>query len=235
MSTTKNMHTTKDSVLTAIQSGKVTMRPKWYFFLQTVLMSLGLVLVVIIAVYSISLTVFALQRGGPWFGPSFGLNGWMVLFESLPWELFVIGGLFLFILEMLVRRYEFAYRQPILFVLGGVLIIVVCGGYMLSLTPLHGWLFKRAQQNTLPLAGPLYNRYGNLPFQHVYRGMVTRKENGGFSMLSIHGENLFVVVNKDTHFLGVVDADPGDTMFVFGDKEGTVIHAFGIEEVGDGM
>ena len=101
----------KNKVLEAIKSGQVKMRPRWYFILKTILVALGIVMIFLTLLYLISFIIFILRITGIWFAPAFGFEGYGIFLFSLPWLLVIISVLFAIILEVLVKRYSFAYRH----------------------------------------------------------------------------------------------------------------------------
>jgi len=56
---------------------------------------------------------FFLREGGAWYAPAFGGRGWFVLLHSAPLLLLFLVAVFALILEILVRKYSFAYRAPL--------------------------------------------------------------------------------------------------------------------------
>ena len=132
------------SVLKAIASGEVAMRPRWHFVLKTALVSTGGVIVLCAVLYLASFVIFVSRQTGGSFVPIFGSRGWYHFFISLPWVLILLSFIFVIILEILVRRYSFGYRQPLLFSVMGIVVIVVAGGGIVAQTSFHRGLFRYA-------------------------------------------------------------------------------------------
>ena len=141
----------RDKVLGAIKNGKVKMRPKWHYVLKTALAITGGVLLSLALLYLVSFIFFALRANGVWFMPAFGLSGMRTFVMSLPWLLIFTSLLFIIILEILVKRYAFAYRKPLLYSVLGILALAIIGGFALARAPFHRSLLRRAQEDRVRL------------------------------------------------------------------------------------
>jgi hypothetical protein len=130
----KNMH---EQVLEAIKSGRVAMRPRWHFVAGAILAAVIGILAALILVYLFSLMVFLSRENGSWF---------------ISWLLIVCLIFFAILLEMLLQRYAFAYRRPLLVTILGITIVVMLTGYVVGRTSLHRHL-----------RGPVYQRYHHRP------------------------------------------------------------------------
>ncbi len=221
-------------VLEAIKHGKIKMRPRWHFVLKGVLLILGIILAFLFLLYLVSFMLFTMQQGGGWFAPVFGMRGWLLFLRSLPLLLMLVAGIFIVVLEMLVRKYSFAYRKPLLYSISAVLLLVLLGSAFVA--PMHRGLFQSAQENKLPMMGVFYKNFG--PPQRskeVHRGEVIGKSlDGGLQMQDVFGGTSTVVVYPETRLPYGADFEMGDTIVVFGKKDGTgAIRAFGIREIGD--
>jgi hypothetical protein len=153
----------KDQVMEAIKRGQVKMRPRWHFVLRASLFFTGLTIVSMALVYLASFIIFFFQRTGAISVPVFGFRGIISFLFSLPWLLILFGIIFVVLLELLIRRYSFAYRRPLLYSLLGIIVFASLVGFVVSKTSLHRGFFARAQERKLPIAGPLYRHYmGNM-------------------------------------------------------------------------
>jgi len=178
----------QEKVLAAIEAGQVKMRPRWHFVLQAILMAMGGVLLLLTLVYLASFIIFSLRQTGVWFVPIFGSAGWREFLHSLPWILILLTGAFLAVLEILVRRYAFAYRQPLLVSALGILVVVLLGGLIVAQTPFHRRLFESARQGRLPVAGPFYRQFGMPRLDDVHRGTIVQVVRNGFVLKEMEGE-----------------------------------------------
>src|SRR5262245_42216017 len=118
LSYTHHMHnntdkTVKHTVLDAIKAGQVHMKPRWHFVLRGILLVLESILLALSLRYLASFIMFIVYRSGVWFTPGFGFRGLRVFLLSIPWLLILVSVAFLVLLELLVKRYAFAYKKPL--------------------------------------------------------------------------------------------------------------------------
>jgi hypothetical protein len=220
----------KDNVLKAIEAGKVTMRPRWHFVLKALLLLVGTILASMTLIFLISFIIFILHETGIWFIPGFGFHGIGLFFGSLPWLMLLLALVFIVMLEVLVRRYAFAYRKPLLYSTFGVIGLVILGGVIVSATPFHRGLFNSARNNNLPVAGGFYRQYGMRRNDHVIVGNITEIKNTGYSLIERRGQAVEVIISDDTYFPDGKDFMVGDSIVVLGDRNGDKINAGGIKK-----
>ena len=138
----------KDKVLAKIESGEAYMKPRWHFILKTVLWLSGTVIVALLLIFVASLTLFSLRQTGVLFIPAFGFRGIGAFLLSLPWILIVFAVVFIIVLEILVKRYTFAYRRPLLYSILGILFFVIIGSILISITHFHQGLYRSVREGS---------------------------------------------------------------------------------------
>lgn len=222
--------TIREQVLSAIHDGRACMRPRWQFVLRGTLAVLGGVLIGLALLYVISLIIFVSQENGSAFVSEFGWKGMRVLMGALPLLLIGLCILFVVLLEILVRRYAFAYRRPLLYSIGGILVIAVCGGVLVARTSLHARLYLRVREHRLPFAERLYSNALLLP-PGLYRGIVTATTTDGILLRQGDGAVLRVTVTDATRWSRSVDELMEMPAFVFGAPASGTIDAFGIRSL----
>ena len=235
MNTHNNEHSLRTDVMEAIRKGRVQMRPRWQFLLVSTLTVVGAFIVFLTLLYVASLAVFFLRDSGVWFAPAFGPRGWWVLLRRIPWLLVLFIAAFVVVLEVLVRRYSFVYRKPLLASVLVILALIFLGGFVIEQTPLHPGLALSAGRGQLPP-----------PFMMMYHGPLRMPRPAD----SFHGEILsltkdgFVIFDEDdagtttvlvtprTRFPYGADFSPGQRVIVVGDIVATgTVQAFGISEI----
>ncbi len=222
----------KKSVLQAIQSGRIKMRPRWHFVLGAALAATGIFILGLALLYLVSFILFMLKASGAWFAPSLSPRGWFTLLQALPWLLILLCLLFVVLLELLVRRYAFAYQKPLLYSSLGVIIIAVAGGFIVFQTPLHRALFRTAEHGGLPMIGGFYRGYGMPRLSDVHPGIIVATDTAGFIIQEPfdNGTETVVPANGTPFPAGTGILAVGDSVVVFGVESGTVIQAVGFRE-----
>jgi hypothetical protein len=222
----------KELVLDKIKKGEVKMRPKAHFILKTILALSVAVVLVLFVLYLTSFISFSFKAGGIGVLPGFGSRGLGSLFSAMPWPLILIAAVLIFVLEILVRRFAFSYRQPILYSVLAIVLVVSLGSFAVNKTYLHPALFQRAQENRLPLAGGLYRDFGLPKSQDMNRGIVSEITESGF-YFKANGEALNVIVSAETRFPKGAGIKEGELVMVLGERKGDTIQAFGISKIND--
>jgi len=231
MNIINNHNQLREQVLAKIKSGSVKMKPRFSFILRALLLISGLVIVTLLVLYLTSFVFFMLRSNGTWLAPVFGLRGLGLFMTSLPWLLLLVIALFVVVLEILVRHFSFGYRRPLLYSVFGILFVLGLTGFMVAQTPLHEGLWERAENERLPLAGPLYKGLRQEMPDDLYQGVVLTLTEQGFHMQNIDEEVFLVEINERTRLPFGSEFIPGDMVMVIGELEDETIKAFGIRKI----
>lgn len=215
------------TVLDAIESGRVSMRPKWQFILTICLWTLGTALAALTLIYLVSFIVFAERQNGSWFVTGFGSEGWGEFFASMPWLLIAITLVFMALLGYLVKRYAFAYARPLLYSGIGIILVAGLGGFLIALTPLHSGLMGQATEFRLPLGGEMYRQYGSRAKGKVITGIIVQKNTNGYTIYDQDKELLMVLITPYTQLPPKLP-ELRDFIVVLGERRGNTIEAHGI-------
>jgi len=208
------------------------MRPKIYFILKAVLIALTTLLVAFFVLFLVSFIFFNLRASGAWFLPRFGLPVIGIFFKSLPWLLILITIILIGVLEILVKRFSFAYRRPILYSILFIIIFTFLGSFAMSRTHLHPDFFWKAQERKLPMMGRFYRDFGMPKLGDVYYGIVFDMMDSGFHLETPKGEILTVVATSTIPSrLGSPIIKKDDRVIVLGKRKNETIQAFGVRKV----
>jgi hypothetical protein len=219
-------------VMQEITSGKVKMRPRWQFVLTATLLGVGAVIVLLTLLYLVSFILFELHESGAWFVPNFGVPGWFAFFHRLPWVLIGFVALFVLVLEVLVRRYAFAYQRPLLASALWIMGIVLTGGAVISATHFQNQLFNVARRSGLPLIGGMYSRFGVPRFDDIRRGQILLISSDTLLIQDDDGDTSTIVITPGTRLPLGDGFSVGDTVVVFGPPGiNGIVPAFGIQRV----
>jgi hypothetical protein len=181
--------------------------------------------------YIVSFILFVLWRTGAWFMPVFGMRGIFAFILGIPWMLVATALVLIIVVELLVKHYAFAHRKPLLYTILGVTGLALVGGYFVAKTTVHPWLFRQAMERRLPVAGALYERFGGVQPENVYRGEIASVATSGFVLAPHRGEPFVVYLTATTSLPYGFDFSEGDVVVVFGERDGGMVHAIGVHEV----
>lgn len=227
----------KSLVLEKIQSGKINMRPRFYFVLKVAILILVAVLTLLVSSLLVSFIIFSLMASGMLFLFGFGLRGFLMFFLLFPWPLFVLEVVFIILLEWLVKRFKFGYRLSFSRLLLVILSLSVVIGVIIDITPLHRDFQHRAEQRNLPLVGDFYREIRRpQPNQEIFRGVVSDAGTSSFVLnhkndgAGSSSQKYFVILPPDVP--GFVVPSNGDVVFVAGKlmPDGTAISAYGFQK-----
>jgi hypothetical protein len=211
----------QQSVLDAIASGRVKMRSRSYFVLQTILAIVGGVILGLFLIYIVGFMIFLLRQSGVLLAPGLGFSGWYIFFRSLPWLLIVLSLIFLLVLVVLINHYAFAYQRPLLYSLLGILIIVTAASFFVSFTALNP-----------PILGTYYSGYDAGEIPDVHRGEIVVLAANGFVLQGLSGETSTVLFGAGMSPAAENILRAGDLVVVFGDRDASgFIEASAIEKL----
>jgi len=160
-----------------IKSGEITMKPKAYFILKTILITTVSVVLFLFVIYTVSFLIFSLQTSGIWSLPSFDFHDIRILLSSLPWLLIVLSIVLILALEIFAKRIAFVYHRPIMYSLILIIIVVFLASFLISLTSLHSNLFERARNQRLPIVGQWYRNYGTPRIDNIHKASDKERRN----------------------------------------------------------
>jgi hypothetical protein len=211
------------------------MRPRWHFVLLSALSVIGAFILLLTLLYVTSLAMFFLRDSGAWYTPSFGGRGWYPLLHSLPWFLILLIVAFMIVLDLLVRRFAFVYKKPLLLSAIGILLLIFFGGFFIAQTPLHRMIMLSARHGDLPSPIDMLYR-GPMrvpPPSDTYHGQILVIVPGGFTLVDEEGAGTTtVLVTPETRLPYGEDFKPGERVVVVGDTTATgTVRAFGIREI----
>jgi hypothetical protein len=222
------MNNLKNNILNKIKSGEVDMKPHWHFALKSLLLILGIIVAVLLAVYILSFIHFYLRQSGIGFVPFYGFRGLSIFVMNSPWILIASAGALLVVIQLLVRKYSFSFRQPLLYSLFGIIILVLLGAYVIGQTQIHPRLRGFAEERSVPIFGPLYRGIDEKRPESITFGTITEVHDNGFVLESDKGEMLTIVLTSRTKRRPGKSFTVDETVLVFGDRDEDTVTAIGV-------
>lgn len=127
----KNNINIENRIMDQIISGKIKMKPKWYFVIGTVLSFIGLIGSVIGAVFLTNITLFLLRKQGP------GSGRLDIILESLPLWIPLLAVSFMILGIWLLKKYDFSYKKNFLVVTIFLLVAIFISAQIINLSGLN--------------------------------------------------------------------------------------------------
>jgi hypothetical protein len=114
-------------VMSQVSSGKIKMKPKWYFVFVSILMIVGLTGVITAAIFFINLNLFLIRRHGPMlqWRLDLMLNNfplWIPLLAILA----VVAGIWL------LKKFDFSYKTNFVFLIISFIIALFASGWFIN-------------------------------------------------------------------------------------------------------
>ncbi|KND47680.1 MAG: hypothetical protein AB201_01960 [Parcubacteria bacterium C7867-006] len=228
----------KDQILNKINSGEVNMKPKYYFMLKLALLGVTIFLTFILSSIIVSYVLFSIKVSGQFFLLGFGAKGFYHFIMALPWVILGIDIALIIFLDWLLKSFRFGYNSPVLFLFIGTLASITLLGSLINFTSFHKGLLYRAEQKNLPIAGGFYmglrKSHGN---QGIFRGEIISIEGTSTFYMKYNDYDsdaddmtieVFVPGNTDVYSLSL---NPGDQIFIAGDKMSDGIRAYGMRKL----
>lgn len=149
-----------------VKSNEISMKPRWYFVLGSILMTVGLASFTIGAVFLTNITLFLLRQHGP-------MGQWRLqtMLDSFPlWvPLLAASGITLGIL--MLKKYDFSYKRNFWLIIAGFIVSIVLAGFVLDYLGLNDTLFRQ---------GPMRRLYQQVEGQN---NIIPRKPGQGWGQV----------------------------------------------------
>ncbi len=112
------------------------MRSRAYFLFRAALAGAAALLVLAGALFMLSFLFFSVRESGVGYLLEFGEHGIGAFVALFPWTSLLLFVAFVILLEVIVRRFSFSYRFPLLRIFLWILIIGIVGSTLIGFTPL---------------------------------------------------------------------------------------------------
>lgn len=221
-----------DIIIEKIRSGDAKMRSRSYFVTQGILALLAAVFLFLLILFLVTFVIFSLEENGGLFAIGFGLTGWAIFFESLPWTVLLLSLALILTLWILLRRYAVVYQQPFLYTL---LILIAAISLVCFFIPpplFQGGVLQYVSENPLPVVSGVYE-YETTPTRDIYRGEVLLLIANGFVLENAlgHTSTVFMAPGAGAE---LEDIGPGEYVLIFGRLvASSTIEASGLEQIVD--
>lgn len=134
----KTHNTVEDVVMEKIRSGKVSMKPRWYFVMGSLLMSIGIIGISIGAIFLTNISLFLLRQHGP-------MGEWklQLMLQSFPWWIPILAGIGVVIGILLLKRYDFSYKKNFRVTILSFITLVILAAILIDILGLNDTWFRQ--------------------------------------------------------------------------------------------
>lgn len=214
----------ENQIIAAIKSGNTKMRPRWYFVVRGILIIFAIILTLTLTIFTVSFIVFVLGQNGGFLATHFGLTGWEIFFEALPWSVLLLSLALLLTLLLLLKNYSFIYKQPALYILLVLVVVVSIGSFFIEAINFH----TRVEENDIPILENVY-QYETTPQNYIYRGTIIELVKNGFVLENIAGQtSTFILPPGVTLNLSLFKL--GESVMIFGEPYNTgTVDMYGVQ------
>lgn len=198
----QNDEQNQQDILDKIKSGKVAISPPMFLRWQEIFWVLVVLILISLAAYLASFMLFVASTNRLWdllFFGSIGIKDFVLFF---PWLFLFVVLLLAWLAERFAWKYSFAYHMPKLYVALASLFFTAIVSLAILNTPLHSRLYEYAQNQNLPIAGPMYRFFGQYHPGNFYIGEVKRIYSDKFLITLGDGSTVLVNVLVNTRIYG---------------------------------
>jgi hypothetical protein len=132
----------KDNVMEKIKENKISMRPKSFFVLGSILTFAGLVASFVSSIFLISVIIFLFKEHGPMGNYRFSL-----IINSFPLWLPVLAVIGLICGVWFLRKYDFSYKSNYILIVIVFILAIVVGGWAIDKMGLDNTWLNRGPMN----------------------------------------------------------------------------------------
>ncbi|MEI6479599.1 MAG: hypothetical protein WCO21_02085 [bacterium] len=151
---------TQDNISSLIKSGKIKMKPRWYFLLGSIAMFSGLFGIATLSIFLTSLITFSLRTHGP-----MGEIRYEQLLSSFPWWAIPVVILGIGVGIWILREYDFSYKHNFLYIVIGAVAAILFIGWSINYFGFDsGWMGRGGMRG-------LYKQYDGGMMRSGGRGM----------------------------------------------------------------
>ena len=233
----KNTHNSIiESVTAKIASGEVRAHSHALFVGKAIAFAILGIGVLITSALIINFILFSIHLNSHEMLLQFGPRGWSAFLRFFPWILLFVDIVCMVLLSILVKQFRFGYRTPLLYVLGGAVVLVIISGFLIEQhTPANRFFVGEGEPRGMhvPLGGMMRGMRTPPQIEDgvcrcevvsmrsaeelTLRDTLTGKEFVGISSPSTYGTTSALVV--------------GDIVFIAGDFANGTSTIFGIKKI----
>lgn len=167
----------KNKILEKINSGQIYMKPKWFFVVRFIFRLVFAFIAFFAVLYIVSFTALLFKEKGHVDLFGFGPQGMHLFINTIPWLLMFAFLVLMVLLEILVRKFSFVYKKPLLYSLFLLIFTVLLASFTLMKIDRDFRFARFGEHPEVPFFGPMHKYYrGDFDKRPMNRKMY--KEDG---------------------------------------------------------
>lgn len=210
-----------------INEGKITKKPKMFFVLNAILLSVGTVLLALTSIYLLSFIAFIERERSPITLLGVGKEGVYLFMSNFPWIFTTIALILIVVTSLLVRRFEFGYRTPIIILLGSLFIIVLTVFFTLEKFSVSPQIIDKTLNGPLKGIGDSYRQKDSKLRSGIITDILSTSPVTSFVLDSDKGV-VVVTIDEYTKISPDVLIEIGNRVVVLGELDEISVKAKGI-------
>lgn len=220
-------------VRASVESGKVTMKPRWQFVLHALALALAIATVLVLGFMMMRSLFFFVHVSELDTLTQFGPRGYSVFIHHFPWPLLLLAVALATLAVWGVRQFQSGARFPGIVLLAMIVGLVGVLSFAEERIENHGrFSLHQPFQGGAPFG--VRDNDARMPFppgSGVCRCEVKDIGTSTIDGVDIDTKKAYkIIVNPDSPYANMLDIEKGDTIFVAGEADGDIIHAFGIHK-----
>ncbi len=121
-----------------LKTEKVKMKPRWFFVIGSIATLIGLIGILILSTFLVSLISFTLRAHGP-----MGAIRYQQLIQSFPWWSVIVILVGLGSGTSLLKQYDFSYKKNFSLIMVVILAAIIVSGLLIDVSGLDNLWIRR--------------------------------------------------------------------------------------------
>lgn len=143
----KQKNNLENKIMDKVLSGEVKMKPKWYFIMGSITSFVGLVGMIIGAIFLTNLTFFFIRKQGP------GTGRINVMLDSFPLWVPILAIALVILGIWMLKKYDFSYKKNFMVVVLTVVTAILLSGLIIDFLGLNEIWSKRGPMKRFYMEG----------------------------------------------------------------------------------
>lgn len=216
----KNSQNLTNKIMQEIKEKDIKMRPRIYFVAGALSLILGTALSLVAAAFLVHLTSFRLRTDLPFDFLRLGHFGWQPFFVIFPWPLILSTVSLLILGIILLKKYEFSYKQNFAVLATAAILAVLLLGVIIDRLEAH-----RGFERFEPVKGFYHER---LPGKNWVAGEILEVGEDSVLIQSLNGQEIKIFWDRETLLPLGRNFKIGQIIRVFGERENSQLRAKGV-------